>query len=404
LGAFEYQALDPQGRQKKGIIESDTSRLARQALRDQGLTPLSVEAVVTQESRKPATLGGSSGIGTRDLALLTRQLATLSRSGIPLEEALHAVSQQTEKPRIRRIILGVRSRVLEGQSLSHALGNFPNAFPILYRATVDAGESSGKLDYVLEKLAEYEETRELMRQKVQLAMIYPIMLTTVSILIVIGLLAYVVPEIVGVFDNLGQELPILTRWLIMSSDFILDYGILLLGGIIAIWMACAAMLRVEHILFTYQTIQLKLPLIGRFIRGSNTARFTRTLAILVGSGVELLEALRIASQVVPNLPMRKAVEQTAIRVREGDGLSRALNQTKLFPPITVHLIASGESSGQLPEMLEGAADNQQREVQSMAEMLIGVFEPVLILFMGVVVLLIVIAILLPIFEMNQLVR
>jgi len=404
LGAFEYQALDQQGRQKKGIIESETSRLARQSLRDKGLTPLSVEAVVTKESRQPSTLGGGGGISTRDLALVTRQLATLSRSGIPLEEALQAVSQQTEKGRIRRIILGVRSRVLEGQSLSNALGNFPNAFPTLYRATVDAGESSGKLDFVLEKLAEYEETREQMRQKIQLAMIYPVLLTAISVLIVIGLLVYVVPEIVGVFENLGQELPILTLWLIASSDFLLNYGIIVLGGIIAVWLACSAVLRVEHILFAYQTMQLKLPLIGRFIRGSNTARFTRTLAILVGSGVELLEALRIASQVVPNLPMRKAVEQTAVRVREGDGLSRALNQTKLFPPITVHLIASGESSGQLPKMLEGAADNQQREVQSMAEMLVGIFEPVLILCMGVVVLLIVIAILLPIFEMNQLVR
>ena len=404
MGAFEYQALDAQGRQKKGTIESETSRLARQALRDKGLTPLSVEAIVTKESHIPTAIGGGNKIGTRDLALLTRQLATLSRSGIPLEEALHAVSQQTEKNRIKRIILGVRSRVLEGQSLSNALGNFPNAFPILYRATVDAGESSGKLDYVLEKLAEYEETREVMRQKVQLAMVYPIMLTSVSVLIVIGLLAYVVPEIVGVFENLGQDLPVLTRWLIAASDFILDYGIFVLGGIIAIWMGVSAILRVEHILHTYQTIQLNTPLIGRFIRSSNTARFTRTLSILVGSGVELLEALRIASKVVPNLPMRKAVEQAAIRVREGDGLSRALSQTKLFPPITVHLIASGESSGQLPEMLEGAANNQQREVQSMAEMLIGVFEPVLILFMGVVVLLIVIAILLPIFEMNQLVR
>ncbi len=404
MGAFEYQALDQQGRQKKGTIESETSRLARQALREKGLTPLSVEAIVTKESRTATAIGGGSGIGTRDLALLTRQLATLSRSGIPLEEALHAVSQQTEKTRIKRIILGVRSRVLEGQSLSNALGNFPNAFPILYRATVDAGESSGKLDYVLEKLAEYEETREVMRQKVQLAMVYPIMLTSVSVLIVIGLLAYVVPEIVGVFENLGQDLPVLTRWLIAASDFILDYGIFVLGGIIAIWMGCSAMLRVEHILFAYQTMQLNTPLIGRFIRSANTARFTRTLAILVGSGVELLEALRIASKVVPNLPMRRAVEHAAIQVREGDGLSRALSQTKLFPPITVHLIASGESSGQLPEMLEGAADNQQREVQSMAEMLIGIFEPVLILFMGVVVLLIVIAILLPIFEMNQLVQ
>jgi len=403
LGAFEYQALDQQGRQKKGIIESDTPRLARQLLREKGLSPLSVEAVTNRESRQQASFGGR-GISTRDLALVTRQLATLSRSGMPLEEALQAVSQQTDKGRIRRIILGVRSRVLEGQSLSNALANFPNAFPQLYRATVDAGESSGKLDFVLEKLAEYVETREQLRQKIQLAMIYPVLLTLISILVVIGLLTYVVPEIVGVFDNLGQELPILTRWLIAASDFLREYGLLVLGGMVAAWAAATALLRIEAVRFAHQAMQLRLPLISHFVRGSNTARFTRTLAILSGSGVELLESLRIASQVLPNLPMRRAVETTAVRVREGDSLSHALQQTRLFPPITVHLIASGETSGQLPKMLESAADNQQREVQAMAEMLVGVFEPLLILFMGGVVLTIVIAILLPIFEMNQLVH
>ncbi|VAX09539.1 General secretion pathway protein F [hydrothermal vent metagenome] len=404
MGAFEYQALDQQGRQKKGIIESDTPRVARQLLRDMGLTPLSVDAVTSQESRLPNTIGGGRSLGTRDLALLTRQLATLSQSGIPLEEALLAVSQQTSKSYIRRIILGVRTRVLEGQSLSNALGNFPNAFPGLYRATVDAGESSGKLDFVLEKLADYEETREQMHQKVQLAMIYPALLTTISILIVIGLLAYVVPEISVVFENMGQKLPTLTVWLISASNFLLEYGLYMLAGLSVMGLTGTAMLQVKSVRFTQQTVLLKLPLVARIIRGSNAAGFTRTLAILTGSGVELLEALRIASQVIPNLPMRQAVEKTAARVREGDSLSHSLGQTGLFPPITVHLIASGESSGQLPRMLESAANNQQREVQTMTEMLVGIFEPLMILFMGIIVLLIVIAILLPIFEMNQLVR
>lgn len=403
MGAFEYQALDPQGRKKKGIVESDTPRLARQLLREQGLSPLSVEAVSSRETRQGSSFSGR-GISTRDLSLVTRQLATLSRSGLPLEEALQAVSQQTEKSRIRRIILGVRAKVLEGQSLANALANFPNAFPQLYRATVGAGESSGKLDLVLEKLADYVETREQMRQKIQLALIYPILLTLISILVVIGLLTYVVPEIVGVFDNLGQQLPLLTQWLIASSAFLRNYGLFLLVGLLIVWLLGAALLRIEGIRFAYHRLQLRLPLIGSFVRGSNTARFTRTLSILTSSGVELLEALGIASQVLPNLPMRSAVEGTALRVREGESLHRALDQTRLFPPITVHLIASGESSGQLPKMLESASENQQREVQSMAEMLVGIFEPLLILFMGGVVLTIVIAILLPIFEMNQLVH
>jgi general secretion pathway protein F len=403
MSAFEYLALDPQGRKKKGIIESDTPRLARQLLRERGLSPLSVDAVTSREAQQQPLLTGR-GISTRDLALLTRQLATLSRSGLPLEEALHAVSQQTEKARIRRIILGVRAKVLEGQSLANAFGQFPNAFPDLYRATVDAGESSGKLDLVLEKLADYVETREQLRQKIQLALIYPILLTTISILVIIALLTYVVPEIVGVFDNLGQQLPLPTQILIAMSDFLRDYGLFLLGGLTCLWLLWTILLRVEGIRFSYHLLQLRLPLIARFVRGTNTARFTRTLAILTSSGVELLEALRIASQVLPCLPMRAAVEAAAIRVREGESLHRALDQTKFFPPITVHLIASGESSGQLPTMLESAADNQQREVQSLAEVMVGIFEPLLILFMGLVVLGIVIAILLPIFEMNQLVR
>ncbi len=403
MGAFEYQALDQRGRKKRGIIESDTPRLARQLLRERGLNPLSVEPVTTRETAQRSSLL-SRGISTQDLALVTRQLATLTRSGLPLEEALQAVSQQTDKARVRRVMLGVRARVLEGQSLASAYGNFPNAFPPLYRATVDAGESSGKLDFVLEKLADYVESREQMRQRLQLALIYPLLLTMISILVVIGLLTYVVPEIVGVFENIGQQLPQPTVWLIASSDFLRQYGLLLGAVLIGVWLAWAALLRVEHIRFAQHQLLLRLPLIARFVRGTNTARFTRTLAILTGSGVELLEALRIAGQVVPNLPMRKAVNAAAVRVREGEGLSQSLQQSRLFPPITVHLIASGESSGQLPAMLESAADNQQREVQSLAEMLLGVFEPLLILFMGGVVLAIVIAILLPIFEMNQLVH
>jgi general secretion pathway protein F len=407
MGAFEYTAVDRGGRQHKGVLEGDTPRQVRQLLRDRGLLPTHVNEVMERQRRAGTTssprLGLRRGISAADLALVTRQLATLLRSGMPLEETLLAVGQQAEKPRLKSILLGVRSRVMEGHTLASGLGEFPQAFPEIYRATVAAGEQSGHLDPVLERLADYTEGRQQLRQRVSHALIYPVILVTLAIFIVSALLVYVVPKVVGVFENTGQELPGLTRALIASSDFLRDYGFVLLGLIALGLFIFSRLLRRLDFRRRWDRFLLRLPLIGKLTRGVNTARFTRTLSILAGSGVPVLDALRISGDVVGNVPMREAIEETAVRVREGAPLGRSLGSSRLFPPMTMHLISSGEASGELENMLELAADNQEREVNGLVGALLSILEPALILFMGVIVLAIVLAILLPIFQLNQLV-
>ena len=404
MGAFEYAALDNRGKEKKGVLEGDSVRQVRQLLREKNLIPLQVDEVHQKETRRGQGISIRRGISATDLALITRQLATLSRSGLPLDEATSTVARQSEKSRLQKLMLGVRSRVVEGHSLAEGLANFPHVFPELYRATVAAGEQSGHLDVVLERLADYTENRQQLQQRVQLALFYPIILTVISILVVTGLLAYVVPEIVKVFENTGQELPWLTQALIASSDFIRSYGIVVLILLVAAGVSFVSLLKRPEIKHQWHAFLLKVPVAGKLIRGTQTARFARTLSILAASGVPLLEALRIAAQVMGNLPMRNAVEQTIERVREGAGLAKSLEQTGYFPPMFVNLVASGESSGDLEEMLERAATNQERELETTIAMLMGMMEPLLILTMGGVVLIIVLAILLPIFDLNQLVR
>lgn len=407
MGAFEYTALDAGGRERKGVLEGDTARQVRQQLREKGMIPLGVDEVAR---RKGGAKSGGAGISLRrgisatDLALITRQFATLVRSGLPLEEALKTVARQTERPRIKSILLGVRSRVMEGHTLASGMGDFPHVFPELYRATVAAGEQSGHLDVVLERLADYTENRQRMRQKIQLAMFYPAMLTLMAIGVTVALLTYVVPEVVQVFDNMGQELPWLTRTLIAVSDFMREYGLLLLvllaggvGGFVYLLRNPAQRRRFHELLH-------RMPLIARMMGGLNTARFARTLSILAASGVPVLEGLRISAQVLSSLPMRDAVEEATGRIREGSAIAGALERSGYFPPMTLHLIASGESSGDLEEMLERAADNQERELETLIAAMMGLFEPVLILVMGGLVLIIVLAILLPIFDLNQLVQ
>ena len=407
MGAFEYTAVDRGGRQHKGVLEGDTPRQVRQLLRDRGLLPTQVNEVMERQRRSASSgnikFGLRRGISAADLALVTRQLATLLRSGMPLEETLLAVGQQSEKPRLKSIILGVRSRVMEGHTLASGLGEFPQAFPEIYRATVAAGEQSGHLDPVLERLADYTESRQQLRQRISHALIYPVILVTLAIFIVSALLVYVVPKVVGVFENTGQELPGLTRAMIAGSDFLRDYGFVLLGLIALGLFVFSRLLRRLEFRRRWDRFLLRLPLIGRLTRGINTARFTRTLSILAGSGVPVLEALRISGDVVGNVPMREAIEETAVRVREGAPLGRSLGSSRLFPPMTMHLISSGEASGELENMLERAADNQEREVDSLVGAMLSILEPALILFMGVIVLAIVLAILLPIFQLNQLV-
>jgi general secretion pathway protein F len=401
MGAFEYAALDQTGRTRKGVLEGDTPRQLRQQLREQGLTPLSIDEVIRPTAQRQHR---RVSVSATDLALLTRQLATLVHSGLALEEALRAISEQSEKPRLKSMLLAVRSRVLEGHSLADGLSDFPGVFPSVYRATVAAGEQSGHLDLVLERLAEYTENRQYIRQKTLLALFYPALLTAVAILVVVGLLAYVVPQVVQVFDHINQELPILTRALIAFSDFLRDWGGWLLLLLIAAGAGLRYLLRFDKALATFHRLLLHTPLVSRLERGANVARFTSTLSILTESGVPMLEALHITAQVISNLPIRQAVEETTQKVREGSSLHAALGQSGLFPPMTLHLIASGEASGNLEKMLERAAIMQERELESLIGVLLGLFEPLLILLMGGIVLTIVLAILMPIFELNQLIN
>ena len=405
MGAFEYKALDKSGREKKGVVEGDAPRQVRQQLRDQGWIPLEVNEVIQREtSRRGRPSYLQRGISATDLALMTRQTATLVRAGLPLEECLRAVSQQSENQRLKRILLAVRSRVMEGHTLAAGLSDFRNVFPELYRTTVEAGEQSGHLDRVLERLADYTESRQQMRQKIQLAVFYPAMLSLVAILVVGGLMTYVVPQVVQVFDNIGQNLPALTRGLIAVSDFLREWGLILILLITLGIAGFSYLLRVEASRRRFHRLLLRLPLVGRLVGGLNTGRFARTLSILTASGVPVLEALRISAQVMSNIPMREAVTEAAARIREGASIASALERSGYFPPMTVHLIASGEASGKLEDMLERAAINQEREIETLIAALLGLFEPLLILLMGAVVLVIVLAILLPIFDLNQLVQ
>jgi general secretion pathway protein F len=404
MPAFEYKALTTAGRQQSGVIEGDTARQARQFLRDRGLNPLEINLVVSDKTEGKVRRGFSRGLKAGELALFTRQLATLVRSGTPLEQALYTTARQSEKSRVKRIVLAVRARVNEGHSLESGLSEFPAAFPELYRATVAAGEKSGHLDEVLDRLADYAERRQEMQQRINMAMFYPAILTTIAILVAGGLLTYVVPQVVQVFEHLGQQLPWLTRALIAVSDALKSYGLIgIIGLALAGYLFSRAMLNTAFRMRVHRQM-LRLPLISRVVRGFNTARFARTLSILSASGVPVLEAMRIAAQVIPNLPMKQAVLDAAANVREGASIQSSLDNSGYFPPITLHLIASGESSGNLENMLERAAEHQERELQTLIGALMTLFEPVLILFMGLLVLIIVLAILLPVFELNQLVK
>jgi general secretion pathway protein F len=401
MGAYEYAALDKKGHTRKGVLEGDTARQVRQQLREQGLMPLVVEPVIRPTAQRQRW---GVFISATDLALLTRQLATLVRAGLALEEALRAVSEQTDKRRLKSTLLAIRSRVLEGHSLAEGLAEFPNVFSDLYRATVAAGEQSGHLDLVLERLAEYTENRQMIQQKTLLALFYPTLLSLVAFLIVVGLLVYVVPQVVQVFSNLNQTLPLLTRILIIISDLLRQWGIWLFFLLILLGVALRYLFSFEPALMWLHRLLLYLPLISRLERGANVARFTRTLSILTESGVPLLEALQITAQVVANRVLRQVVITATDKVREGSSLHDALKKSGLFPAMTVYLIASGEASGNLEQMLERAAIMQERELEALISVLLNLFEPLLILIMGAIVLTIVMAILMPIFELNQLIN
>ncbi|MEP1267973.1 MAG: type II secretion system inner membrane protein GspF [Marinobacter sp.] len=402
MPAFDYKALDSRGKQKQGVVEADAPRAVRQQLRERGLTPLAVEPASEKQARSnPLSSRGS--LATADLALVTRQLATLIQSGIPIEQALSAAAQQSTKPRIRSMLIAIRAKVMEGYSLADSLGEFPRAFPRLYRSTVAAGEHAGHLDLVLNRLADYTEARQEARQKIQLAAIYPIILSVVAIAIVVFLLTYVVPDIIEVFVKQGQELPALTAAMLAVSDFLGNYGIYLLILIIIALVAFRWSLKKPSFRLRFHKSLLNMPLFSGMVRGVNTARYASTLSILTTSGVPLVEAMRIAGEVLSNDHLREELRDAARKVSEGGSLHRSLDQTGYFPPMMLHMIASGEASGELDSMLERTATMQENTLQSKIAAIVGLFEPMMLLLMGVVVLIIVLAIMLPILNMSNLV-
>lgn len=403
MSAFQYTAIDQIGKKHKGVLEADSERQVRQQLRDNGLIALNITSVIQQTKTKRSTPFGlkRQRLSTNQLTLLTHQMATLLAAGIPIDEMLTAVAEQTEKNHVKSIILGVRARVLEGHSLADSLNAFPNAFPKLYRTTVASGEKSGKLDLILKKLAEHIERQQKFKRKIKQALLYPLMMTIVSIIIVIFLLVYVVPKIIHTFAQVNVALPISTKILISISQFFLHYGWYCLLGIVLLTVLFQRALKSYRFRYAYDSVIAKLPLFGKTQRTINEARFGRTFGILTAASVPVLEAMQASAEMITPLPMKNAVVHAIEKVREGSSIHTALKDTRYFAPMFVHLVASGENSGSLEVMLERATDAQEDDVNSLIESLLTLFEPILIVVMGAVVLFIVLAIMLPIFQMNQ---
>jgi|SRR5579872_215826 len=404
MPAFHYIAINAAGSKQKGIIEAESAKHARQLLREKNLTLLNISAAHEKNTKASSfsKISRKQSVTVKELSLITRQIATLLAAGLPVEEVLAAVAEQTEKPRSKGLILSVRSKVLEGHSLAAALRDFPQAFSNLYCSTVAAGEKSGHLDIVLQRLADYTEQQHAMRQKILHALIYPAIMIFVAIGIVGFLLEFVVPKMISVYSNIGQQLPGMTQVLIAISNGVKNDGLyILLGLIILIVFFRYKMKKSIGFREKVHRLLLRLPIIGNAIKVINTARFSRTFAILSSAGVSVLEAMTISSALIMNLPIRAAVDEAVNRVREGANIHLALKQTTYFPPMSIHLIASGESSGQLENMLERAANNQDNDITQLIETSLALFEPAIILLMGAIVLFIVLAVLLPIFQLDQ---
>lgn len=403
MAAFEYAALDARGRQRKGVLEADSLRQTRQLLRDQGLVPLSVEPAAERKTRSGGGFSFVRRLGPLDRVLLTRQLATLIAAGLPVEEALQAVAQQSEKQSVRALVMGIRSRVLEGHSLASSLAQYPGSFNDMYRSTVAAGEQSGHLDKVLENLADYQERQFESRRSVEMALLYPVVLTLLAFAIVGGLMVYVVPEMVGVIENTGQALPTSTRILIALSEFAQRYWWLVLLVLVALVFAVRWLLQQPNIRLSWDRQKLGMPFISRITRSSSAARYANTLSILTSSGVPLVEAMNIAAEVVSNKWLQRRLGDATQRVSEGSSLRAGLEGVGYFPPMLLHMVASGEASGELDTMLDKVARYQQAEVERIVTTLVRLFEPMMLVVMGGAVMFIVMAVLLPILSMNQLV-
>jgi general secretion pathway protein F len=407
MTAYRYRALNPGGKLVKGVLEGDSERQIRSQLRSQKLRPVEVAVANRQAAANQPRLRLpflQPRISVAELALVTRQLATLVQSSLPLDECLQAAAEQSRKARTKGLLLQVRSRVAEGHTLAYAMGEFPLVFNEMYRAMVTAGEHAGFLGPVLEQLADYNEQRQYTAQKLKMAMIYPFILVGVALAVVVALMVFVVPELVGIFAHTNRELPLLTRGLIAASDFSRDYALWVLFGVALLVTGLRRWLRLPARRKRWHRLLLGVPGLSRLVIAMDTARFASTLSILMASGVPLLQSLRIAGQVLTNLVLREDSAKVAERVQEGSSLHRALRQSGRFPPMMVHMVASGEASGELETMLQRSATNQERELEMTLGTMMSLLEPLLVVFMGAMVLVIVMAILLPIFDLNTMVR
>jgi general secretion pathway protein F len=401
MPAFKFEAAAVNGKTQKGVLDADSAKHARSILRERGLTALDVEPVTGQVGSGP-TLGGK--IRASELAESTRQLSSLLTARLPLEQALAVVVEQAERPLVRDRFAAVRSEIVSGQTFSQGLAKYPRDFPEVYRSLIAAGEQSGDLAKIVGRLADYIESRTALSQKITLAFVYPAIVTLVAAMVIIALLTYVVPQVVSVFSTTKQQLPFLTIALIAVSNFLRAWWWLLLGLIALAGFVAASMLKSPTLRLAWHKRTLKLPLFGRLIRGVNTARFASTMAILTSSGVPLIKALEAGGQTLTNDALKSNVVDAISRVREGTALSRALAAGGQFPPMVVHMIASGEATGNLSEMLERTATTLAGETERRAVALTTILEPLLILSMGLIVLVIVLAVMLPIIEINQLVK
>lgn len=403
MPAYRYEAANAAGTVASGVIDADSPRHARGLLRDRGLAPLQLSPV--QDAAGPGggrTMRGR--LGAAELSLATRQLASLLSARLPIEQALNAVVEQAERQSVRERFAAVRSEVVGGQTLAQALAKYPRDFPDVYRALVAAGEQSGDLALVMSRLADYIESRTALSQRIVLAFTYPAIVTVVAAAVIVAMLTYVVPQVVSVFAQTRQELPWLTVGLIATSDFLREWGWAILALGVGAFVFFRITLRSPTLRLSWDRRTLTMPIVGRLVRGLNTARFASTLGILTSSGVPLIRALEAGARTLTNEALKTNVADAISRVREGSPLSRALKAGGQFPPMMIHMIASGEATGELPEMLERTAATLSQETERRTMTLTSLLEPLLILAMGAIVLVIVLAVLLPIIEINDLVR
>lgn len=406
MPAYHYTAVNTDGAPQKGVIEAESERQVREQLRAQGFFPTGVQLAKSASSGKRSfwqlNIGGPRRLSAKAVALFTRQFATLLSAGLPVEEALLAVSQQSEQPAVKALILSVRASVMEGHALGKAMEAHPNAFSSLYCATVSAGERTGHLDQVLLRLADYTEQQANISQKLKTALIYPTMIVCVAFGIVGFLLAYVVPKMVAVYGHMKQALPVMTSVLIALSNGMQAFGLYVLLALVGgVFLFRYCLKRNKALRLRWHLVLLRLPLIGFALKTADTARFARTLSVLSSAGVPVLEAMQVSSQLMTLMPLRSSVEVAVGRVREGAAIHLALKNTGYFSPMCIHMIASGEASGQLDQLLERVAKQQEEEVTRLIDVSLALFEPAIILIMGAIVLFIVLAVLLPIFQLNE---